>query len=235
MFHLYGGHRLWCAPEAFPETSFPDDHPVQIDELSDGVRLQAPPEAISGITKSLEIHLDPDCPALTVIHRLQNEGDQARELAPWGITELPLGGTALLPERTDTEGLGPNRQFVLWPYTHWKDARMDLRDDCIRIFAKPPTGTNLTPPLKIGYFDGCGWVAYLRKDVLFVKRFQTVPEGRYPDLNCNVEIYVNAKYMELETLAPLTCLEPGQAVTYQERWQLYPHVPDWREVQALLN
>jgi hypothetical protein len=170
-----------------------------------------------------------------VVHRLQNEGSQAHELAPWGITELPLGGIALLPERTDSDELGPNRQLVLWSYTHWADSRMDLRDDCIRIHAKPPTESNLTPPLKIGYFDFCGWVAYLRKNVLFVKRFDTVPEERYPDLNCNVEVYVNGQYIELETLAPLTWLEPGQAVTHQERWQVYPDVRDWREIQTLLN
>lgn len=234
-FHLYGGHRLWYAPEVFPETSFPDDKPVHIEKMPNGVRLQAPPESISGIIKSLELSLASNAPALTVIHRLQNEGAQTRELAPWGITELPLGGVAFLPEHTTAPELGPKHRLAVWSYTHWSDPRLELRDDCIQVYADRPSSSKYPSPLKIGYLDTCGSVGYLKGHLLLVKRFRTLSEGVYPDFNCNVEVYVNDRYLELETLAPLTRLEPGQAVTYQETWQVYKDVRDRSEAQALLN
>ena len=36
-FHLRGGHRLWAAPEDPRVTYRPDDDPVEVDELPDGV------------------------------------------------------------------------------------------------------------------------------------------------------------------------------------------------------
>jgi len=205
-FHLYGGHRFWYAPEVFPQTSFPDNQPIRIEELPNGVRLTEPTESASGLTKRLELHLAPDSAELTLIHHLQNDGARTPEVAPWGITELPLGGVALLPQRVDTNGYGPNRQLALWSYSHWTDTRLELRDDWIRVHAQSqPT------PLKIGYFDSHGWLAYLNREVLFVKRFQPLPGRSYPDLNCNAEVYVNDRYIELETLA-LQVVEGGQVV-----------------------
>ena len=32
----YGGHRLWVAPEVMPNTYYPDNAPVEIEEAEDG-------------------------------------------------------------------------------------------------------------------------------------------------------------------------------------------------------
>src|SRR5512135_418091 len=81
-FHFYGGHRLWHSPEAMPRTYFPDNQPVVIEELADGVRLlQGTAEPLTGIRKSIEIHLHGNRAALTLSHRLQNEGTRAVEFA----------------------------------------------------------------------------------------------------------------------------------------------------------
>ncbi len=215
-FRLYGGHRLWRAPEVFPQTSFPDNDPVSIEELSDGVRLTQRAEAISGVAKSIELHLDAQGPALTLVHRLQNEGAQTHTFAPWGITQLPLGGVAFLPQPSANGGLGPNRHLALWPYTRWTDPRLQLSDEWIHVHASPQL-----PPLKIGYFNCDGWIAYAKDEALFVKRFEPQFNRPHADFDCNVEVYVNDRFIELETLGPLTCLESGQSVALTERWELY--------------
>ncbi len=215
-FRLYGGHRLWYAPEVFPATSFPDNDPIIVQRLGDGVCLKQRAESISGIAKSIELHLATGCPGMTLVHRLENEGTETREVAPWGITQLPLGGVALLPQPVDTEGLTPNRNLALWPYSRWTDARLQLSDEWIHIHASPQL-----PPLKIGYFNRDGWVAYAKDEVLFVKRFEPQLNSLHPDFNCNVEVYVGDVCIELETLGPLARLEPGQSVTLAERWELY--------------
>lgn len=218
-FRVYGGHRLWHAPESMPRTYVPDNEGLVVQEVAGGVRLVGPIEGPTGIRKTIEICMEAGRPALTLRHRLENAGAWPVELAPWAITQMPLGGTAILPQPTDPvdgAGLLPNRHLVLWPYSRWSDERLRLGDGVIAVRANP-----LAAPFKLGYRNEHGWIAYLRAGLLFVKRF-ALPEGRpYPDRDCNVEVYCNDRVIELETLAPLGRLEPGQAATHTEQWELF--------------
>lgn len=218
--HLLGGHRLWHAPETFPRTYLPDDAGIEIAEIPDGVRLTQPVEPQSGIQKSIELRLDDDRPALTLTHVLANRGLWPVELAPWAITQMALGGLALLPQTQgalDEAGLLPNRQLVLWPYSSWCDARLQPADDFVFIDAQAKV-----PAVKIGCFSHRGWLGYLNHDVLFVKRFKPQPERPHPDFGCNIECYCNHRFIELETVGPLTPLRPGETATHIERWELHP-------------
>ncbi|MEK6221566.1 MAG: hypothetical protein N2D54_04910 [Chloroflexota bacterium] len=96
----------------------------------------------------------------------------------------------------------------------------------------------LVPPFKIGYFNPHGWIAYLLDDILFYKTFDVQTDHIYPDNNCNVEIYGNDQFVELESLAPLTILSPGESVNHIEKWEIFDGIdtfPDevkklWRKV-----
>ena len=216
-FFLRGGHRLWHSPEAMPRTYLPDNAGLRI-----GVRLRQPTEALTGITKSIEIRLDAQRAAAVITHRLQNDGARAVEFAPWAITMLPLGGVAILPQNigaVDPPGLLPNRNLVVWPYTRIHDARLELNDDTIRIYARAEL-----PPCKIGYFNRRGFIAYWRNNILFVKRFAPQIDQPHPDYHCNAEVYCNDEFIELETLAPLMRIEPGQLAMHIETWELYSGV-----------
>ena len=212
-----GGHRLWYAPESILRTYQLDNASVAIEELNDGVCLHQPVESLTGIRKSIEIHLRADRVALT--HRIENAGAQPIELAPWAITMLKLGGVVILPQpvgAVDQDELLPNRHLVFWSYTRVKDSRLDLDDKFVRVH----THAEL-PPCKIGYLNRAGWVAYWRDGLLFVKRFAPRVDQPHVDSNCNAEVYCNDEYVELETLAPLVQLEPGQAATHDETWEFY--------------
>jgi hypothetical protein len=216
-YFFRGGHRLWHAPEAMPRSYLPDDMGVQVEERADGVRLVQPTEAASGIRKCLDIQLHPEQAAVTLHHQLQNEGMWAVELAPWALTMLPLGGMAILPQQVgplDPSGLLPNRHLVLWPYTRWQDPRLELHDDYLLLYAQP-----LLPPCKVGYLNRQGWIAYVRNGVLFRKRFTPQAALPHPDFGCNAEFYCDDTFIEMETVAPLARLEPGQAVTHTETWE----------------
>lgn len=221
-FFLRGGHRLWHSPEAMPRTYLPDNAGVIVEDFDGGVRLRQPTEALTGITKSIEIRLDPRRAAATITHRLQNDGAHAVEFAPWAITMLPLGGVAVLPQTIgaiDAHGLLPNRNLVLWQYTRVNDARLELNDDAMRVHARADL-----PPCKIGYFNRRGWIAYWRAGLLFVKRFAPQIDQMHADFNCNAEVYCNDEFIELETLAPLTWMAPGQSATHVETWELHSGV-----------
>lgn len=235
-FYIRGGHRLWHAPEKMARTYVPDNSGLVVTELPDGVRLEGPQEPDTAVCKSMTIRLHADRPALTIEHTLLNAGVWPVELAPWAITQMRLGGTAVFPQQVgqlDEDGLLPNRQLTLWPYTHLNDPRLHLDDDYILV------GPEIADkPFKIGCFNRHGWLAYFLEDVLFVKRFPVREDQPHPDFGCNAEIYANDKFMELESLGPLTLLRPDESVSHSETWELYGRIPQPQtaaEMRALIN
>ena len=218
-FNFRGGHRLWCAPESIPGSYAPDNDGLQVENFQGGVRLTGPAEPATGILKMIEIRLSPDRAALTLLHELRNTGIRPLDLAPWTLTMLRLGGTAILPQpvgNVDAHGLLNNRILALWPYTQINDPRLVLRDDFILIHA------NANPSrAKIGYYNPFGWLAYWLEGVLFRKTFDVSENGMYPDSGCNAEIYYDNNVIELETLGQLGRLEPGKSFFHAETWEFF--------------
>jgi len=209
-YYLRGGHRLGTAPED-PFYTCPEDG-LDVIEVDNGIVLKSPVD-VPRLQKEIEIQLDKNC--VYLIHRVQWHGKQSIEFAPWAITQLRLGSLAILP-LSNADGLQPDRNFVLWPYSKLQDARLELFDDMILLH-----GRASTQALKIGNKNTNGWLACALGDALFVKRFSANVDGRYPDLNSNVEAYVKDVCVELETLGPLATLQRGETVTHEETWQVF--------------
>jgi hypothetical protein len=218
-YHYIGGHRLWYAPEAMPRSYVPDDEDVTITDIVNGVILDGKTETGTGIRKSIEIHINPDQPQVSLTHMLVNEGLWHVELAPWTITMFRLGGVAVLPfqsEQVDMDDLLPNRHISLWSYSKINDPRLRLEDDFIFVSAKPDL-----PLFKIGAFNPRGWIAYWNDGILFCKTFNVQPGEMLPDNGCNAEIYCDENFIELESLAPLVKLAPSGSVSQTEVWEIY--------------
>ena len=98
-FNIRGGHRLWHAPETMARTYMPDNDGLTVTDVPGGVRLTAPQEPETGIRKSMTVTLRDDAPGLVLKHTLHNHGVWPVELAPWAITQMRLGGTAVLPQQ----------------------------------------------------------------------------------------------------------------------------------------
>jgi hypothetical protein len=217
-YHFHGGHRLWHAPEAMPRSYIPDDGGISITDLPDGVILEGKTEPGTGIRKRIEIRLGADKSSATLTHTLINDGLWPVELAPWAITQFRLGGTVILPMpigNTDPAGLLHNRQLSLWPYTRINDPRLKLDDRFIAFKADA-----LLPPFKIGFFNPHGWLAYWIDGILFRKTFEAHAGLPYPDNNCNAEMYCGDQFVELESLAPLEVLDPGDSMVHTEVWDI---------------
>jgi hypothetical protein len=218
-YHMWGGHRLWHAPEAMPRTYFPDDDGNTITELPDRLLLEGKVEPHTGLRKSIEVHLAGDKPKIHLVHTLSNHGSQSIELAPWSITQLRLGGIVIAPMpigNSDPHGLLSNRQISLWPYTRIRDPRLHWDDDFLLL--KADAGL---PPFKIGYFNPHGWLAYWIDGVLFRKVTDVYPGTSHPDGNCNAEVFCNDRFVELESLAPLNPIAPDEQVQIKETWELF--------------
>lgn len=224
-WHPWGGHRLWAAPEEMPRSYWPDNDPVRAETLgTDTVRLVPPTETRTDLQKEMLVKLDPDSSRVTVTHRITNTGMWAIELAPWALTIMNGGGTTIVPQEPfipHGEVLLPARPLVLWNYTDLSDPRYTLGKKYIRL----RTDAGITgKPQKIGVANKLGWAGYLREDLLFVKRFPYIEGATYPDYGCNFETYTDGTFMEVESLGPLTKLEPGKTVTYTEEWYLFKGV-----------
>jgi hypothetical protein len=73
-------------------------------------------------------------------------------------------------------------------------------------------------------FNRDTWAAYLLNHELFVKKTTADPSRTYPDFGCSFETFTNNDFLEIETLGPLTRVEPGQTVEQVEHWALYRYV-----------
>ncbi len=211
-YYLYGGHRIWKAPE---DSFFncPEDN-VTVYQEHDRVALRNKVDA-SGLQKEISFCLDGNRVLLT--HQLIWHGQEPIELAPWTITQVPLGGVAILPQSDRSEGSAPSRSLALFPYASISDPRLELHDDAILVH-----GCADANAFKIGNYNPFGWIAYLLEKALFIKRFPVHDFRVLPDMGSNVEVYVRDRYLELETLGRLAWLKPGESVTFEETWDVIP-------------
>ena len=216
-FRLYGGHRLWHSPEAKPRSYEPDNDPVDVTQLPNGYEFACPsPEAETGIRKSIQIEALSNG-VFQLTHCLENCGMWDVELAPWALTMMAPGGTAIIPQNTNPTGypFAPDRSLVLWPYSSLTDPRLSFGREYVFLRQDP----SLDYPCKIGFNDAAGWLAYARNGKALVKYFDYQEDCEYPDFGCSVESYTCTDFLEAETVAPLEVLQPGESVEHVEYWQ----------------
>jgi hypothetical protein len=221
-WRIYGGHRLWHAPQSRARTELPDNGPVEYALEGDTLRLTQPVEPATSIQKELRIRLVSGEARVVVQHSLRNAGLWPVELAPWAISALRPDGVAIVPHSTQDTTFGrlPNRLMALWP---WSDGR-DPRFECGTRYTLLRQDPHNAAPFKVGMNATDGWAAYYTRGQLLVKCVQHQPGAPYPDFGCSVETYVCDQFLELETLGPLVRLEPGATVEHVEQWVLYQGV-----------
>jgi hypothetical protein len=142
-----------------------------------------------------------------------NVGDQAIEQAPWALSVMAGGGTALVPQPEMYADLLPNRQLILWPYTDMADSRVHWGNEIITVAQRAGT-----EPFKFGMNQTKKWAAYYNDGVLFQKSFDYREDAVYPDYGCSFELYTNEDFLELESLGPLVMIEPGETIAHEESW-----------------
>lgn len=219
-FRLYGGHRFWHAPEAALRTYQPDNETVAHEMAGDILQLRPARENATGLRKEVDIELDPVLPRCRIIHRLVNEGCWPVRVAPWALTIMAPGGTAILPQEpyaSHPDALLPARPVVIWPYTNMADARVRWGHRFVTLHQ-----VDGAPPIKFGVRNSHGWAVYTANDTTFLKRAPLFANRSYPDFDVNFEFFANHQMLEIETLGPLVELEPGTDTEHREEWFLRP-------------
>lgn len=218
-WNLYGGHRLWHAPEIKPRTYVPDNGPVAHDWNGQCLRLKQDREELTGLQKTIEILMHEDKPGLSIHHQIANHGPWDAKCAPWALSVLAGGGTAIIPQEPFIpfpDALLPARPMVLWHYTDMTDPRFTWGKDFIQLRQDAKS----RKPVKFGVRNSVCWGAYVLGDTIFLKQASLKGEEEYPDYGCNWELYTDSSFLELETLGPLGAIATGGMVEHVEEWTL---------------
>ncbi len=227
-WRIYGGHRLWVAPEASPRSYFPDNQPVEVKIEGATLKLTAPPELDPSfkvnvsVQKEIRVTMHPDG-HVTLLHGITNVGLWPVELAPWSLSVMPPKGRAIVPTpdpRPHPQALLPVRPMAVWSYTNLADPRWIWGKKYIVLKQDPER----REPQKLGVGNEKGWAGYARAGHLFLKLFNYVEGATYPDFGSNTETWTNSEILELETLGPMTTLKPGESVQHLENWFLFKDV-----------
>ena len=233
----YGGHRLWHAPEDPVRTYYPDNTAVTVEHQDNFIRFIKDTEPTNGIQKEIDLSLHPEKPEAIITHRLCNHNQWAVEAAPWALSVMREGGQGFLlhpPRQSHSDCLVPLSALILWSYTNLGDGRYSFSPRTTRLQQIPSAET----PQKVGIHTTAGWCGYQWQDLLFLKQVKPNPSASYPDMGSRMELFTDATMLEVETLGPLTAIQPGQVVEHIERWVLLdnqsPKIDD-DSLIALLN
>lgn len=237
-YRLYGGHRLWHAPQDNVRTCERDNGPISWSE--DGVKLylSQPTEPWTMIKKDIEITMSLHADEVRILHRLTNQGAWESEFALWASTLLAPGGLEIVPLSKRDTNLAPNRTIALWTWTHMRDPKLYWGDKYVLIkqqnlsgkprFTGPinsdePWGC-WTNPIKLGFNNEEGWAAYVNDGNMFVKKYQHITDAVYVDCNSSYETFCCDYTTEMETLSPFKKVKPGSFIEHTEVWQLHKDV-----------
>ncbi len=212
-FEFMGGHRLWLAPETPGVTHLPDEEACTVELSGNNLHVTAPDNG-SGYTRSIRVESFSD--GFIVDHTVTGtQATSARPVASWAITQLPLGGSAIVPfgPGPDPGDFQASHSLVLWPYTKLDDPRISVEDGYVLIEAVAGN------PCKIGVRPDAGSMGYFRDGLLFSKRTDPAPDP-IPDLGASAQVYSGPDFVELETVSTLRELSPGQTTGHREVWRV---------------
>ena len=214
-WRLYGGHRLWLAPES--EKSYaPDNDPVSCTLTENGVILEQKTDPFLLLRKRLSVNFEPDG-SIRVEHRIENAGDTPVTGASWGVNTLSGGGTATIPFPNDkaVSVFNPSRCISLWGDTDPHDPRLHFTKDSLTATFLPASEY-----LKLGLYVHAGQAVLENKGQRLHISFGVPAMAECPDNGCNFELFMCQNFMELETLGARKTIAPGEAVSHTEYWKL---------------
>ena len=215
VYRMLGGHRLWHTPEVPASTYRPDETPVVVGELPEGVELLGADDPVQGVQKRLRVRLAGG--SIQVDHEVRNTSAAPLTTAAWAITQVPPRGEAWVPlARGELQGpYLPNRALVLWPYSSLADPRLQVADDLVVV--RGVAGSE--GRTKVGTQRQRGWIAWRDGGTVLV--IEAAEErGAYGDMGAGTQCYSCGDFVELETISPATTLTPGEAVVHRQTWRI---------------
>ena len=214
---IYGGHRLWKSPEMMPDTYYPDNNPVDYRVTEKGAVFIPPVQEWTNYGYEIEVELRDSGSNVTVKHRVTNHGDKSFDFSIWPITVLSPGGVEVVPQPFNKTGAIPRMGMTFWFY----DKMMDERLVWLNRYILLKQDKNGDDRMKFGINNEDGFAMYFNHGDMFLKEFDVVIDGNYPDGGMSFETYTNPLFLEMESLGELKVVAPRETISHTERWSLY--------------
>lgn len=216
-WYIYGGHRLWTSPEGMPKSYYPDNESVPYEIIPNGATFSPCVQKWNQYKYDITITLDPDSSKVCLVHKITNHAAWDVTLAPWTMTVLSPGGLEYVAQPTKDTGLLGNRLLALWPYTNMQDDRVVWGNKYIALEQKP----GHPDKFKFGINSEHGFAMYFNHGDLFVKKYDPVGNGNYPDGGMSFETFTNGLFLEMESLGETATIAPEASVSHTEYWSLF--------------
>ncbi|HAZ19326.1 MAG TPA: hypothetical protein DCY75_04045 [Clostridiales bacterium] len=213
-WQICGGHRFWISPEVYPYTYYPDNDPVKFEIKGNSVQCMPSVQRVTGLQTIWNLTFASKGLALT--HTVKNCSNRPVQCAVWALSVMAPGSVAKVPQSRDASNpFVPNRCMSFWPYSNLADPRYHMEPDA---FVLRHDGT-VPGKFKVGMMNTAGYIAISVNGVLFTKGFLPKhPTAAYPDFGVSTELYTDERFLEAETLGPLTDLHPGESTHHTEYW-----------------
>ena len=203
------GSTFWTSPQKewnWPPVQEFDKQPYTIEEHDGRLILTSQPSARLKYRVRKEFATDAKDKAIVVTYSIINESDEVRQVAPWEITRVPNDGGIIFFD-APLDGITP---AGLMTFTEANGAVWYQTDE-----------TNANRKINA---DGKGWLAFVDKGLLLLKKFEDLqPSQPAPD-EAEIQVYVNRgkTYIELESQGAYTTLQPHGELQWTVRWYLVP-------------
>ncbi|NLD86833.1 MAG: hypothetical protein GX633_01050 [Clostridiales bacterium] len=235
-WYIYGGHRIWASPEYMPETYYPDNNKVKYEIDGRTVTFIPQPQVKNNIQITLKVTLEEYSAKVKVENSITNLGDAPKVLSVWALSVLAPGGIEIVPMNNHDTGFVNNKKMAIWNYTDLSDKRVAWAKEYMML----KQDKHRENPFKIGIDNRRAWAAYILRGVMFLKEFEYIEAAQYPDEGMNFETYTCDKFLEMETLSPLTKIEKNQTITHCESWDIIddvktPKLGDFAAVEEIVR
>ncbi len=229
-WYMYGGHRLWLAPEG-SNTYNPDNQECKIEQNENEITF-------SGYDPRLKLELKLTIYTknnkIFVKNSLLNTGNSLDHGGIWAITCVKPEGIVFIPWSSQSN-------FKLNKIIYWQEWMGNITNITSKqyiptkdLFLIEPTGEIG----KVGTAGHEGFIGITNDNYTFIKKFKRELSNNYPDDNCAIECYLCDRFIELETLGPNTVFMPDIPVEHIEEWILIEKKIDpynGNEIRKIVN
>ncbi len=222
-WHNYGGFKNWNAPQSawgWPPDPYLDYGRATVEilepaSIAPALRVTGAVSLETGLVFQREIRMDPATGDLSLRQTMTNISAKEEEWSTWDITQVPGDCIVAVP-------LGETSAY---PDGYYNDTSIKRTGPLQWHRSGPLLFVRRTGKADKVYADvSAGWMACFRGKLAYIKHFPPrLPDATYPDKGANAEMWLNDNalpYIEMEVLAPILKLAPGESNELVEQWQV---------------
>ncbi len=203
--NMYGS-TFWTSPQSdwgWPPEVAIDSAPHEVSVNGAVLELASEPGATTGYAVHKRIWTEASLGRVTLEYTLRNER-ATLPAAPWEISRVPKEGLVFFASAGD-----PLPQSTL-------QSRLEDGVAWIDVSQAPAVDSKL-------FQDGSeGWLAFVYKDLVFIKTFDDIPIAEQATGEAEIEIFINGKfdYVEIEQQGRYALPAVGGTASWRVNWLL---------------